>query len=221
MLRCDLHIHTSFSRDGESSVEDVLRRAEAVGLDAIAITDHDTTDGALRALACRSRVIVIPGTEISTKQGHLLALGVTTAFPKGLDFFEAVRRARSEGAVLILPHPFHMWRHGVGRKLKAGLSMVDAIEVFNSRYITGTANQKAALVARKLGKPGVGGSDAHHARFVGYGYTLVDAEPDAASILRAIREGRTSAGGQMTPISSYTRQSLKSSWKRIQARMPK
>ena len=99
--------------------------------------------------------------------------------------------------------------------------MVDGIEVFNSHYITGTANQKAALVARKLRKPGVGGSDAHHARFVGYGYTLVDAEPDAASILRAIREGRTSAGGQMTPISSYTRQSLKSSWKRIQARMPK
>ena len=131
-MRCDFHIHTSFSRDGESSVEDVLRRAEAVGLDAIAITDHDTTDGALHALACRSRVIVIPGTEISTKQGHLLALGVTTAFPKGLDFFEAVRRARSEGAVLILPHPFHMWRHGVGRKLKAGLSMVHGIEVLRA-----------------------------------------------------------------------------------------
>jgi len=221
MLRCDLHIHTRYSRDGESSVEDVLRRAEAVGLDAVAITDHDTIDGALRALACKSSVIVIPGTEISTKQGHLLALGVTRAFPKGLDIYEAAKQARAEGAVLILPHPFHMWRHGVGRKLKAGLSLVDAIEVFNSRYITGTANRKAALFARKLGKPGVGGSDAHHARFVGYGYTLIDAEPSAEAILRAIKNGQTSAGGQMTPISSYTRQSLKSSWKRIQARIPK
>ncbi|TAJ45606.1 PHP domain-containing protein [Methanofollis fontis] len=221
MLRCDLHIHTRYSRDGESSVEDILRRAEQVGLDAVAITDHDSVEGALHAMRCEHRIIVIPGTEISTKQGHLLALGVTEAFPKGIDFFLAVKRAREAGAVLILPHPFHMWRHGVGRKLRAGLSTVDAIEVFNSRYITGTANQKAARIARRLGKPAVGGSDAHHARFVGYGYTLVDAEPNVDSILTAIREGRTSAGGQMTPISSYTRQSMKSSWKRVQARIPR
>lgn len=221
MLKCDLHVHTAYSRDGESTVEEVLRRAEAIGLDAVAITDHDTVEGALHALTCRSRVIVIPGTEISTKQGHLLALGVTTAFPKGLDFYEAARRARAEGAVLILPHPFHMWRHGVGRKMKIALSMVDAIEVFNSRYIMGTANRKAALAARRLRKPAVGGSDAHHARFVGYGYTLIDAEPGVESILEAIRAGRTTAGGQMTPLRSYTRQSLKSSWKRIQARIPR
>ncbi|QYZ79283.1 PHP domain-containing protein [Methanofollis formosanus] len=220
MLRCDLHVHSRYSRDGESSIEEILRQAEAAGLDAVAITDHDTVEGALAALSYDSPIIVIPGTEISTKQGHLLALGVTEAFPKGMDFFEAVHRAREAGAVLILPHPYHMWRHGVGQKLKAGPSLVDAIEVFNSRYITGTANRKAAMVARSLGKPCVGGSDAHQARFVGYGYTLVDAEPDLASILEAIRAGRTAAGGRMTPLKSYTRQSLKSSWKKIKARIP-
>lgn len=221
MLRCDLHIHTRYSRDGESSVEEVLRQAEAVGLDAVAITDHDTVEGALHALQCRTSVIVIPGTEISTKQGHLLALGVTKAFPKGMDFFEAVYRARQAGAVLILPHPYHMWRHGVGLKLRAGPALVDAIEVFNSRYIMGTANRKAAMVARDLGKPAVGGSDAHQARFVGYGYTLVDADRNLDAILKAIRAGKTAAGGRMTPLRSYTTQSLKSSWKKIQARIPK
>jgi len=215
MLTCDLHVHTNFSKDGESSVEEILKQAELAGLDVIAITDHDTVDGAIKALTCTSTVLVIPGIEISTRQGHLLALGITEVIPAGLDIAESIEIARKMGALLILPHPYHIWRHGVARRKKSGMFLVDAVESFNSRYIVGSANKKAERIARRLGKPCVGGSDAHNARFVGFGRTFVDAEKNVPAILAAIRAGNISCGGKKTPLRTYTRQSLNNTWKKI------
>ncbi len=215
MLTCDLHVHTNFSKDGESSVEEILKRAQDVGLDAIAITDHDSVDGVKKALACSTEVLVIPGIEVSTKQGHLLVLGVTELIPSGLDVIATVEIVRRLGGLAILPHPYHIWRHGVARRKKAGMDIVDAIEVFNSRYIVGSANTKAARIAKRIGKPCVGGSDAHNARFVGFGRTVVDAEKNVPAILDAIRAGKVSCGGRKTPLRTYTRQSINSTWKKI------
>jgi predicted metal-dependent phosphoesterase TrpH len=215
MLTCDLHVHTNFSKDGESSVEEILKQAEEAGLDVIAITDHDSVDGAKKALTCSTTVLVIPGIEVSTKQGHLLVLGVTELVPAGLDVIVTVEIARRMGALAILPHPYHVWRHGVARRKKAGMDVVDAVEVFNSRYIVGSANTKAARIAKRLGKPCVGGSDAHNARFVGFGRTYVDAEKNVPAILDAIRAGKVSCGGKKTPLRTYTRQSINNTWKKI------
>jgi len=215
MLACDLHVHTNYSKDGESSVEEILLQAEAEGLDAIAITDHDCVDGAKEALLRPSTVLVIPGIEVSTKQGHLLVLGVTEVIPAGLDVVTTVNIARRMGALAILPHPYHIWRHGVARRKKVGMSVVDAVEAFNSRYIVGSANQKAARIAQRLGKPCVGGSDAHNAKFVGFGRTYVEAEKNVPAILEAIRAGRVSCGGRKTPLRTYTRQSLNNTWRKI------
>ena len=170
--RADLHIHTTAS-DGSLTPEEVVNEAARIGLAGVGITDHDTIDGAKKAMSCMSEVLVIPGIEVTTRQGHLIVLGVTELIPSGLDVGETVAIARRLGAVLILPHPYHVWRHGVARRKKIGMAVVDAIETFNSRYIVGSANRKAARVAKRLGKPCVAGSDAHHARFVGFGRTLL------------------------------------------------
>jgi len=132
---------------------------------------------------------------------------------------ESIRMAKEMGGLVILPHPFHLWRHGAGKKIDAWVRELDAIEVFNSRYIVGSANRKAERVAGRLGKPCVGGSDAHNARFVGYGRTIIGSERTVPAVLDAIRAGRTVAYGRMTPLRTYTRQSLRNTWKRISHRI--
>jgi hypothetical protein len=219
MLKCDLHVHTNYSHDGESSVEACLKQAEERGLDVIAITDHDTTEGALYAMKCDSRVLVIPGIEISTADGHLIALGITTAIPSDQGFAETVAQAHAAGALCIIPHPYHKWRHGAALKVKTAISMVDAVETFNSRYITGAANRKAARKAAFFKKPCVAGSDAHNARYIGYGVTLVDAPLEVPAILDAIREGKCQIHGRMTPLRTYTRQSIRGARRRINRRL--
>lgn len=215
MLKCDLHVHTDYSRDGESTVEEIIRMAEKRGLDVIAITDHDTVEGARYAQTINTDILIIPGIEISTKAGHLIALGISEPVQPGLDFFESVRLAREMGAFLILPHPYHQFRHGVGIKLKNAIAAVDAVESFNSRYIIGCANKKAKRKAQKFDKPCVAGSDAHNARFIGYGVTVVDSEKDIGSIFSAISSGRSGIIGKMTPLRSYTGQSLKNTKRKI------
>jgi predicted metal-dependent phosphoesterase TrpH len=220
MLACDLHVHTRFSKDGESSVEAVLARARAVGLAAVAITDHDTLDGALYAAGLANPpVLVIPGVEVTTADGHLIALGVSAPLPSRRPVLETIDRVHAQGGLAVLPHPYHRLRHGVGFRERDAIAAADAIEVFNSRYITGEANRKAGRRAARLGKPAVGGSDSHHARYVGYGRTLVDAEPEVGAILEAIRAGRCYPAGRMTPLRTYTGQSLRSTWRRVRRRV--
>jgi predicted metal-dependent phosphoesterase TrpH len=193
-------------------------------MDAIAITDHDTMDG--YAIACNlssefSEILVIPGVEVSTREGHLIALGVLDAPCPGAPILDTIQEVRAMGGITILPHPFHRYRHGAGLKCPQAFSAVDAVEVYNSRYVIPHANQRAMRLARSMGKPGVAGSDAHNARFIGYGRTLIDAEKSVGAVIRAIKEGKTQPAGRKTPVRIYTKQSLRNSWRKIRGRIHK
>jgi predicted metal-dependent phosphoesterase TrpH len=212
VLSVELHAHSALSYDGRDPVEDLLARAESAGLDALAVTDHDEIDASLEAvsLAPEYGLVGIPGMEISSAAGHVLALGVEELVPADLPFDETLDRIRDAGGIAIVPHPFQSTRHGVARHISdAQLASADAIEVYNSRLLTGLANRKAERFAKENGVPMTAGSDAHIAEMVARAVTEVDTDDRSArAILDAICAGETSVVGRRTPWRVSLQQAL-------------
>ena len=202
----DTHLHTVASYDSEMLPEELLRRAETVGLDGVVVTDHDTVEGArvVGELAADSPVTALIGCEVSTAEGHLLAIGVETAPPPDEPLATTAERIRAQGGVAVVPHPFQRSRHGASASAIDG---VDGIEVYNAHTLVNLRNDQATRYAREAGYPAFGGSDAHRPGGVGLAATEVrlrdgeDCTP--ATILDALREGRTAAVGRRTSAWQY------------------
>ena len=210
MLSVELHCHSAASHDGRDPVELLLEQAAAVGLDALAVTDHDEIAASLEAVerAPLYDLVGIPGIEISTAAGHVLGLGLTERIPPALTFEETIRRIREAGGLAVVPHPFQEMRHGVMAHISRDeLATADAIEVYNSRLFTGRSNRQARRFARERNLPMTAGSDAHIAEMVGQAVTKVDpTEATADAILSEIRQGRTILEGHRTPWRISARQ---------------
>lgn len=223
MLSVELHSHSSLSYDGRDSIEMLLEQAAAVGLDALAVTDHDEFEASRRAsvLAEDYGLIGIPGMEVTSAAGHVLALGITEAVPPGRSFLDTLDAIRERDGIAVIPHPFQSSRSGVaGNISREALASADAIEIYNSRLLTGRANRQAERFAREHDLPMTAGSDAHIAEMVGQAVTRIDAnEQTAESILRAIREGRTSVEGKRTPWRISFRQAAGGAKRRVRNRL--
>lgn len=195
-MHFDLHIHSNYSTDSNLAIDDILKQAVKIGLDGIAICDHNTVEGSLvaiqRARELNLPLLVIPGIEISTSEGHLIVLGIRENIQPGLQVLETINIAGKKGGVVIAPHPFK--KNSIGFASKEA----DAIETFNSRCLFGE-NEKAKQMAFELEKPEVGGSDSHLLSTIGLGFTEIDALPDENSVLESIRKGKTRPGGKVIP----------------------
>ncbi|MFB6104401.1 MAG: CehA/McbA family metallohydrolase [Halobacteriaceae archaeon] len=223
MLEVELHAHSDASHDGRDPVDLLLEQAAAVGLDGLAVTDHDTIDASLEAvdLAPEYGLVGIPGIEVTSDAGHVLALGVREAVAPGQSFRETVDRTHALGGIAIVPHPFQSSRHGVAPNISQDeLALADAIEVYNSRLLTGRANRRAERFARERGLPMTAGSDAHISEMVGQAPTQIDAaDRSVEAILDAIRAGHTSFEGKRTPWHISIRQALGGVRRRVRNRL--
>lgn len=204
MGKADLHIHTRVS-DGMATIEQVLAYAEEqTTLDVIAVTDHEDATGGLRAreLAAKRgyRLQVIPGAEITTLQGHLLALFIEST-PKSFRRVEStIEMVHAEGGLAVVPHPMSWLTRSVSRRTLDRLTAAhepgiafDAIETANpspAGMLTGEAARH--LNARFWRLPEVGGSDAHHLVHVACGWTDFPGDT-AADVKAAIVTGATRA----------------------------
>jgi len=198
LLKIDLHVHTYYSTDGITTLNEVVHYAKKRGLDAVAITDHDTVGGALELIK-QQNLLILPGVEVSTGRGHLLALNITEPIPPKLDIQETVDKVRELGGIAVVAHPVVVFKPGIGHKISSAFD-IDAVEVVNAAaFPFFLSTRMSRQIALRLMLPQTAGSDAHYPQEIGNAYTEVDADLNRDDIIEAIRKGKTVPCGK--PIS--------------------
>ena len=196
----DSHIHSEYSPDSHSKIDDILKTVKKENIDIIGICDHNTVDGTKEILSKTKNtdILAIPSIEISSTQGHILGFGCEENIPRDLSPEDTIDRIHDLGGLAIIPHPYCFYRHGLLCKCDYKDLKIDAIETKNARFIIGYCNNKAKNLAKNEHIPTLGASDAHYWKFVGDCFSLIDCEKDIDSVLKAIKKGDVEAGGKGT-----------------------
>jgi len=172
-MKCDLHVHTSYSYDSTSSPKEMVEAAIKKGIDCLAITDHSEIKGASEAIgyAKGKSILIIPGIEIKSKEGDILGLNIKKVIPNGLSAKETIKKIKEAGGMAIIPHPFG-WSCSFKGNLKEISKEIDGIEALNAS-VFGSGNKKASAFAQNFNLPFTAGSDAHEPNMVGKAYLEV------------------------------------------------
>jgi predicted metal-dependent phosphoesterase TrpH len=181
----DFHVHTAYSFDSVTPPKVVIEMARRRGLDAIAITDHDTFKGAIATVEANkySDFLVIPGIEVKSDLGDIIGL-----FLKGdivsRRFGDVIDEIHAQGGVAYVPHPIRTFGADMMPQIQAAYPQIDRWERYNGRYdATEFAQADDAFEALAI-RGSLCGSDAHAAWEVGLFRTLfTDLPRDAASLL--------------------------------------
>lgn len=218
-MKFDLHIHSEYSRDSRSKLEDIFLEAQRKGLDGVAITEHapynssekcyEVMAGLKESGKIDGKFILMYGTEFDTKdKGHVLGIysepfdsAIYDSSIKRPCFKDVSETVRSNGGCVIAAHPFDPFGRGMGKSLAECNGDLDAIEAISGAspvstavYLTGVYR----LICRE-NNGYVGGSDAHNLVGIGSGHTIADAD-SAEELIRAIKSGNTRPG-MMFPYS--------------------
>jgi len=190
LLKADLHIHTAYSSDGAISLEQVIARCKKMGINCIAVTDHNTILGAMK-LRELAPFTVIVGEEIDTRYGEIIGYFLTEEIPPRLPAEETVRRIKGQGGLVCIPHPFDRLRRSAlsYQSLEKLLPDIDIIEVFNSRVLLTRNNLSAQLLARDHGLLASVGSDAHTASEIGDTYVVMPEFNDREEFRVSLAQG--------------------------------
>jgi hypothetical protein len=192
-MKSDLHIHTSFSSDGISSPQKIVKAAMEKGLDCIAITDHNTTKGIKEATSAAfdHSLLVVPGIEVSSRDGHILGLNVKRDVPAGLSAEETIRIIKEQNGTVVIPHPFHIWMNF--KNLFRLFKVIDAVEIFNARILN-SANRKALEFVFYNNFSFTLGSDAHRKGTVGRACMRTEGVNSRWELAEKIMAGEVEAG---------------------------
>jgi predicted metal-dependent phosphoesterase TrpH len=189
MLRVDLHLHSNFSHDGQSTLQALIERSHECGLDRIALTDHNTVEGALD-LARMAPELAIVGEEVKTREGEVIGLFITEQLPPYLTPEKVMDLIHGMGGLTYLPHPLDRRRANFRPERVVELAdCIDIIETYNP-WCDAAANAAAAKLAADLDKVVATGSDSHSARELGRSWMEIEEYEGPAEFLDRLRHAR-------------------------------
>lgn len=168
-MKADLHVHSCYSNDGRSTPQEIVDAAIEHGLGCVAVTDHNSFE-AYFDIKDNGKIIVIPGIEVSSKEGHILAYGIDRDIPRDMSIQETIDAIHAAGGYAFAAHPYRWWS-GLGEKNTLTYDF-DGVEARNARSVPG-ANKKSEKLAKRIGKPVSAGSDAHSPPRIGEGYVVL------------------------------------------------
>lgn len=188
-MRVDLHLHSRYSHDSSTSLESLIERCRELGLDRIALTDHNTVEGALK-LATMAPELTIVGEEAKTREGEVIGLFIKRRIPPYLRAEEAMDLIHEMGGLTYLPHPLDRNRsHYTPERLVELAPRVDIIEVYNP-WCEPAANRAAANLAAELEKVTATGSDSHGLQELGRSWMEIDDFDGPADFLEKLAHAR-------------------------------
>src|SRR5690242_5873990 len=189
MLRVDLHLHSHFSHDGKSSLQQLIDRAHECRLDRLALTDHNTIEGALSFVRAAPE-LAIAGEEAKTLEGEVIGLFISSRVPPFLAPEEAMDLIHGMGGLVYLPHPLDRYRaHYSEHRIAELAPRIDIIETYNP-WCEADANRAAWRLADELGKVTATGSDSHSAEELGRSWMEMEDYRDAGDFLDKLRYAR-------------------------------
>ena len=202
-MKFEIHCHSYYSKGTKVpwevmySPKEVVRQAKKIGLDGLALTDHRVTTGLPEAKkeAKKQKIVFIPGQEVHTKQGHILAYGINESIRNNVDLDESLDAIRKQGGITVAPHPFDIKKDGVGNDFVKA----DAVEIFNSINLDQFSNMLAEIKAKKSGMPMVVGSDAHSLDMMGLSVNIIKAD-NMDEFLKAIKSGKVKHTKKYVPL---------------------
>jgi len=190
LIKADLHIHTAYSPDSATSLQQVIACCRKNGINCVAVTDHNSILGALK-LREMAPFTVIVGEEIMTRSGEIIGYFLDEEIPAFLPAEETARRIKDQGGLVCIPHPFDTLRRSTLRRktLEALLPYIDIIEVFNARVVLSRHNLSARVFALANELLGSAGSDAHISSEIGGTYVEMPDFNDAEEFRLALAQG--------------------------------
>lgn len=205
LVKTVFHVHTDYSDDSNLSLDCLVHEARERGVGCVAVTDHDSIEGAL-TLADRvgDDLRVIVGEEISTRDGHLIGLFLRDLVEPGMSVRQTAEAIREQGGLVVVPHPYNRLFHcSLGDRVYDILDLIDAVEVANAQNLSPLPNRRSARFARRHGFPAVVGTDVHHRGYLDTCYQIMPGFEGPSGFVTSL--GRARLHVRSHPLSYFLR----------------